>query len=393
MRKQTSLLLTIFASMALASACTNLDSNTELVPEGPPKILQVIMDENIVIDLGGSSVVREKKQLAFGYHPDIEDEDETAGVNAAVARGDQKIRVVVDELLIGNFLEEIACANGTFSTIPLDATPDDIAACANLESGRCQGDNAVCAGEAGGILDENEDGAADEFRMIRYGDGNLAARLECDNVNIPLDQERSFWSPSGNQLIPAGPIGEDGLGPALILVPENGMRTSSSCRIFFNEFVLDREGERVCAPQFFEEPAGSGNFVPGDCADGDTSLVSWTVEPLRIVTQTPRDGQQNVSVNATILFGWNAAIDPLSLNAITLSEVGGGTVNINPMTQADDPTVVTVEVVGGLQTDTDYTITIADTLADAFGGTLPAPITVNFSTGGGVTPPMDAGLL
>ena len=190
------------------------------------------------------------------------------------------------ELLLGNAIEELACADGSFSRVPIGATPDDIAKCAGPDLSKCTGDKAVCIGAMGpvGILDEDEDGASDDFQMIAG-----AVTLECDGQVMAHDLQQSFYQPSGNQQIPAGPIGLDGIGPAIIIVPsDQGLKTGSNCTVKFNSEITDKSGNQICAP-----PGGDISRTD-DCAPGDTSKISFGVEPLRLTGNDPADGDAGV---------------------------------------------------------------------------------------------------
>lgn len=381
----------LFALAALTtSGCsffvTEEGETTQLNPAGPPMVQQVLMQERVVVDDMGNTRIR--TQLAFGTHPEILDEDSLPGVTSAIARDNQKIRVILDELLLGNYLEEVACDgldednDQIFSRIPPNATPDDLNRCSPPELSKCSGDNAICVvnGEAIGVLDTEENGAPDQFRMIRYPDGDLAVRMFCDggdgtlgnadDVSIPLDQNASFYNPSGNQLLPAGPCGADCLGPALVLIPEDGMRSGSACGISFQDTVIDKDLNQICAP-----PNGD---LSQDCAAGDTTAVSWEVEPLRLLNTFPADGDVGIDVSTQILLVFNASMDQASLANITTTATPGGNVDVVWVVSADDPKSVTgsVNLVGG----TTYEVTIPSTVTDRFGGPLPMPTTLTFST-------------
>jgi hypothetical protein len=372
----------ILVAGAMAVACSDDESSTELNPEGPPMVQQVFVQEKVISD----TATREKFQLAFGDHPEIPlpEEDSVNGddreVVNAVARGTAKLRVVFDEILVGNYLEEIACADGSYSPVPIGANPDDIKDCAGPDLSNCI---AVCIGASGpvGILDENEDGAVDNTRMRDYGGGEFGVSLVCGDQMMPLDPEQSFYNPSGNQLLPAVglPASINGLGPALILVPLDGMRTGSECTLTFRDDVRDKDGETVCAPP-------DGNIDAG-CSGGDTSLITFTVEPLSLFSSAPEDEETEVdltdpgSPDATILLQFNAAIDPDTIDAITLTDMAGDPVPISATVSADDGAIVTVTVEGGYQAESMYTITIGTGLTDRYGGTLPAEIVVTFTTG------------
>jgi hypothetical protein len=385
--------LLLAAAVALGS-CSDPVSVTELNPEGPPMVRQVFMLEKV--DIGGGAI-RVRNGLAFGTHPDLDSvlPNDDGVVTSAVALGSQRIRVVLDEHVRGNAIEEIACADGSYSRIPIGADPDDIAACSGPPDQvlvTCTGDRTVCicedpdapcaqAGGVGlgrpiGILDENDDGAADDFRMIDYGTDEYAVQVICDGVNIPLDRNQSFYNPSGNQLIPAGPIGINGLGPAVVLVPREGMRTGASCAVAFRPEVVDRDGNQVCAPP--------GGDISIGCNPGDTSEIAWGVEPLTRTGNDPADNQSNVPLGgamATILIQFNANIDvAAAIAGISLSD-GTAEVGVEVTVSANDRTIVTVGVPGGYQSDTEYTVSLSTDLADIFGGALPEADSFSFTTG------------
>jgi len=369
-------------AVVAAAGCDDAKSNTQLDPEGPPRVRQVFVTETVLV--GGS--VRIRDGLAFGEHEDIigcDGCDDDGVVTTAVATGNQQIRIVLDELVRGNDLEEVACADGSWSRIPRGTTPDDIADCSPPELQRC---TAVCIGAGGavGILDEDEDGAADDFRMIEYATDELGVTLVCGGVNIPLDRELSFYNPSGNQQIPAGPIGKDGLGPAIIIVPSGGMRTASACTINFNMAIQDKDGNQICAPP-------NGERL-GDCTPGNTEEISFSTEALVLEGSNPADAATGVTLTTgalpdkNLLFQFNAGIAMATVGAFALT-AGGSPVTATATVSVDDPSLVTVVVAGGLAGDTDYVITLATTLTDSFGGPLPAEVTVSFSTAGVAIPP------
>jgi len=161
---------------ATATACGENPSATNLVPEGPPKVRQVFMAERVTDDGG---VTRVLQSIAFGDHPDfykVNEIDDREVINATVA-STQRIRVVMDELLLGNYLEQIQCRDGTYQSVPEGATPDDIAACAvanDVLAQTCTGPYAVCLGPALGLLFAL--GASDVDRRLA-GRGWLAARV------------------------------------------------------------------------------------------------------------------------------------------------------------------------------------------------------------------------
>src|SRR5262245_61447500 len=99
------------------AACTDTDSATSLNPEGPPMIRQVRLEEKFLE--GGFE--KSRPVFAFGTH-----EQAAAAVVHPVQSGkaaNNKIRVIMDELLVGSSLEEIACRasvdDNAFARVPL----------------------------------------------------------------------------------------------------------------------------------------------------------------------------------------------------------------------------------------------------------------------------------
>src|SRR5690349_6896457 len=106
-------IIAIVVAGACSAGCDSSSSSDGLNPSGPPEVLQVFARERAGADLVA--------HLAFGDHPDIPTSADDRKVTDAVARDGQRIRVVVDELLRPNRLEEVACADGSWSKVPDDA--------------------------------------------------------------------------------------------------------------------------------------------------------------------------------------------------------------------------------------------------------------------------------
>src|SRR5262245_20671107 len=209
-----------FSGRALASAgalaaalagCTGEKSETELNPDGPPMIRQVLLNE---LQADGST----QRAMAFGTHPDAADNGvPERAVATAIARPAQRIRVIVDELLVGNYLEEILCRGvvdtdpgngGLYAPVPIGATPDDIARCSVAEDvlpRTCPASNplSLCIGPDGPVgvaePDPMRPGAID----TRFIQGAVTVR--CGDLVAAMDLDASYWQPSGNQLVPATP--------------------------------------------------------------------------------------------------------------------------------------------------------------------------------------------
>jgi hypothetical protein len=368
----------IAGALVATTACNDVVRNTELEPEGPPEILQVFVRERVENPDDGS--IGPGLRLAFGDHPDAGEEDDRQ-VTAAIAGTDQRIRIVVDELLLGNSLEEVQCVNpGTWSRVPVGTDPDDIKRCIGTDLSRCE---AVCK-DQGGVLDANGDLSLDDTRLI---DGVVT--LSCGGVAVPLDRTHSFYSPSGNQLVPAGALGFDGLGPALVVVPAESLPTSSACTLAFAAEVTDKQGERPCA----EGAAG--------CVPGDMSSVTFGTEALQVLHSVPESGATDVplvdeeSTDATITVELNGWIDAATVAAGVQLSAGGtpvagatatlATIHHDDGSEEISPTAIAITVPGGLTAGTEYSVTFpgdgtATTLRDKYGAAVPEAPTLTFTT-------------
>ncbi|HEY0991051.1 MAG TPA: Ig-like domain-containing protein [Kofleriaceae bacterium] len=373
-----------------AAACTDTASSTDLHPEGPPMIVQLRLTEVAMIP--GVSTPIERTVFAFGTHPDASD-DEQHPVTTAKAVGN-KMRIIFDELLRGNNLEEIECRGkvdeDVYAPVPIGATPDDIARCSGAQdvlARTCPGSNrlSVCIcqldagcpnrtptltpkGESVGVLDNDQDGAADHNHFIKG-----AVTLTCGGEVVLIDQVNSYWTPSGNQEKPAQG-GFDALGPAIVLVADGAYPTGSDCGLTFSPDVVDKDGNTVCAPP-------DGNRAAG-CTPGDTSAVKFSTEPLKFsdssgVIATPP------SPTADILILASAPLELASLANIAMTE-GAAT----PYTQftatlsTSAPLLRTIVIhpTVGLAPSTPYTITVPTTVTDAYHKGPPAPFTLSFTT-------------
>ena len=96
------------ATMGLAglAACDTSDSSTDLHLEGPPMIQQVRLTELFSDSSGATDIAR--RTFAFGTHPDATADQMNPNVTRAAPTG-QNIRIIMDHLLVGNYLEEISC--------------------------------------------------------------------------------------------------------------------------------------------------------------------------------------------------------------------------------------------------------------------------------------------
>jgi hypothetical protein len=304
---------------------------------GPPEILQVLVRER-----GAEGL---EARLAYGDHEDIGEEDDREVTDAVAGEG-QRIRVVFDQLLRGNFLEEVACADGSWAEVPVGMDFDDVARCAGADLSRCGG---LCL-DHGGILDDNGDGAFDDTRLIEG-----AVVLTCGGAAVPLDLQRSYYQPSGTQRISAGSAGTDALGPAVVLVAAGGLPPGTTCGLGFSDRVVDRQDQPV----------------------GDTGDIGFGVEPFRVAASEPPDGAVDVEAGETIAIHLNATLDAGSVAGRVALSAGGAPVAV---TAEVDGASIVVTVPGGLAAATEHVVTLSVGIADVFGDVLAADTTITWST-------------
>lgn len=374
------------ATTLVVAGCTDYESATNLNPAGPPMVQQVRMKETYTTP--GSTDLSTRRVFGFGTHPDAADVEQHAVTSASVSGN--SFRVIMDELLVGNNLEEIRCRStvdtDAYSRVPLTATPDDIAKCATAQDvlpSTCKGANATCLceldggcsvgtetivkGAPVGVDDKNQDGAADDTHLIAGSVG-----IKCGTINVPIDGDLSYWNPSGNQQPPAMG-GFEALGPAIVLIPQAGLPTNLPCQLTFGTDVVDKQGERVCAT--------AGGDINATCTPGDTSAVSFKTEPLTFTSVSFANNQTGVSRTDPATFVANTALDPTAIAGITVTQGGvafnGFTVALGTMNK-----VLTITWTGaGLAANTVYAVTITTQVKDTFMQPVPAAIVTTFTTG------------
>ena len=386
-------------ALSVIAACTDTESATNLNPDGPPMIEQVILTESI-LDMTGAST--DNRVFAFGTLPGVDASQEHMVSSAAVTG--QKLRVVFDELLKGNRLEEISCranvgADGAFGKVPDGATPDDIAKCAvqqDVLKASCNGVHAVCLceldtgctvgatmvnkGDPVGVLDVNQDGAADQHRFIPD-----SIALQCGSTKVLADPAKSYWYPSGDQQIPAVG-GIEAIGPAIVFYPGSGIPTNTSCQVVFADNVVDKTDIKVCTPQGGRttECAGNIDTCVQTCTPGDTSAFTFKTVPLSIVNNSFSNNDMGVDKTASIILTANTLLDMATVTpAISMTQAGAAYTGFTvTSTSTTDRTTITVVPPGaGFTGNTLYTLTISTALKDKFGQPLVMPITFTFTTG------------
>lgn len=383
--------LMIGLGVSLLAGCTDTESTTDLNPVGPPMLRQVRLNHKIT-NADGSTT--NKRVFAFGSHELAEpDELKSNQVTSAVAVNNS-LRLVIDELLVGNNLEEIACRSAVdddaFARVPIGATPDDIARCSVADDvlpSACTGPTAVCIcqndtgcisatgtaiekGAPVGVLDINQDGATDDTQFIQGSVG-----LQCGTVNVPINPEQSYWNPSGDQNRPAQG-GFEALGPAVVLTPDGPLPTNLDCQLVFDASVIDKQGFQVCAP-----PDGD---VSRDCAPGDMSNFTFHTEVLNVKVASFADGATGVSRTAPIVLTSTAPIKDTVTAAGTITVIPA-TGPTPVVTVGFDPTMNQVITVtppaGGLAANMMYTLTVTQGVTDTYDQPPPAPQVYTFTTG------------
>jgi hypothetical protein len=336
-----------------------------------------------------------RRVFAFGTHDLALATEVKENVTNAVVIG-QELRLIIDELLVGNNLEEVACRDivddDSFSRVPLGATPDDIANCSapdNALPSVCKGDRAVCVcelpggclrangemveqGKSVGVLDLNQDGGADDTAFIDNSIG-----IECDGNQVPMslngDNTGSYWNPSGNQQRPAQG-GFDALGPAVVLKTAAPLPTNSECRITAAANIVDKENLQLCAP-----PNGD---ITQSCTPGDLSAFSFSTEPLNFVPASWINNAMNVSRTADATFASNTLLAPPVAGAITVAVDGGAAItNFTLALDMSRQNIVVTWTNGGLAANTKFNVTLTNLAADTYMKGPPSPITFSFTTG------------
>lgn len=390
MRTRLTCAVLVIAIAAAGGACADPGGASALHPEGPPMVLQVRLSERYV---DGSMVTGTRTAFAFGSHP-LADPSDVHAVDSALALGN-RLRVVMDELLVGNNLEEIGC-RGTvdddppggdrFGRVPAGATPDDVARCAVADDvlrRSCDASNArsvclcrraggctrnvggaVAEGEPVGVLDVNQDGAADDTRFIAG-----AAGLQCGAITVPIDLDQTYWSPSGDQNPPAqGSL--DALGPAIVLVPNGPLPAGARCGLTFGDGVVDKQGVRVCAP-------AAGDLAAG-CSPGDLAAFSFGVEPLAVTSSSIADLQTGVSRTVKLTFGFNVPVAPATLAGVDLVPAPPAPpARSSPMGVG----LVLDFTAAPLAPLTEYTVTLPASITDTFAQPLAQARSYRFTTG------------
>ena len=409
---------------AATTGCLDTSSKTDLFPAIPPMLLQV-RATNTTIDPMSGQLVR-SRVFTYGSNPEAmtSDTPDPTTIRAAATK-QTEMRLIISDLLVGNFLEESECRaavslnNGTGDTydfVPLGATPDDIAACSVAQdtlAATCKGVNAVCIchvpdamggctapdgtkimeGQPVGVQDANQDCAADDTRFRAR-----AATVQCNGAKmhtVPLNLDASYWNPSGDQLVPAKG-GFDALGPAVVLQSGDvgaanhttaaALPSGSMCTFAFAPEVVDKKGQRPCAP------AGGGNdptLIPTlTCTQGDLTAAAFQTESLSFAISSASGGalmpgDQIARTDSLLLSASdNIVLDPGSIGGITVSEGAAPYTTFTAVLNADQTFItVTSTAATGFDPNASYTLNIPATVTDVFGEPNGTPLMFGFTTG------------
>jgi hypothetical protein len=423
-----------FYALVLMTACLDTASKTDLYPQLPPMLFQVRGEQAFV---GSQGNVIDTEVFAFGTNPNATATDTPNPSTLTMAAVKQHFRLIMSDLLVGNYIENIECRDGTYQFVPVDATPDDVAKCAVSQDVLpllCTGENAMCFcqtqtgceaqqinappilvpfGSAVGVMDQNQDGAADASQF-RAG----AVQIICTGIvshlvhNVPLnpgganDPDGSYWDPSGDQQEPAegDPSPFDFLGPAIVIVPQDFgtggnvisaiMPTSSKCTFKFSPEVVDKKGEQPCAPS--GGFGGSGvNVFDLHCTPDDFSAADFVTEPLFFnnlqyapLSPTIQGGpltQGETIPRASVISFATSDSMPMDANSIFNVQLLEGSAVYTQFTYMLAPDQTSLQLIptgsAGLDGSATYTLVVPATVTDTFGEPNVQPINLTFTTG------------
>jgi Bacterial Ig-like domain len=349
----------LVGSLAAGSfGCSAPASHTDLRPEGPPDVLQVFVTERSEGATGLGLYYNANEEYAVdvtdgqggaanGCGDVFDEQGDDCTVATAAANADQKVRIIFDELLKGSSVEEFMCAcnSGDKANCPnMVLSSTDPADCANNPD--------TTADEQGRWLDDNNDGMPDKARLV-----DKLVTFNCDGTDIyttgPGD---GFYNPSGNQLIPVA-TQLAGLGPALVIINNGGLKTSADCSIKFGSAIIDKQGETVPA-------------LPATA-----TFHTETLAPLKSV---PAAGGEIAGFADNITVTFNAFLASADGIGIRVA----GTTTLLPATVMLGMTADTVVInpTADLLPNTMYEVVIPATLADKYGGVIDAASTIAFKT-------------
>lgn len=389
----TSRVASTWASLAVvlgASACTTKDEKAALVTEGPPVIQQIFMTEKkgnaaelnlgfgcgdvgtvdctIVYDDNAQQLCCEWQAWSTGVDgaPDPIRMDGT--ISEAVIAG-QTMRIIVDELLRGQTVEQFRCACSA-NDAGDGGCPNGIVAA--LDPTFCDNDPSTDINENGRFADQNQDRVPDDTLLLPG-----IVQIECDRASMPWVNgvNEGWYNPSGSQQVPintnTGNPEWTAIGPAIVLQPA-ALPTGSNCTLSFNQMTM------------VKTPGGTDMMVPA-ARDKDGEGVpapegfTFVTEVMKVVGSMPMNNAQNVARDVVPSITFNAPIAPGSITGVTLT--AGGVAVDGTATVGTDGRSWSFTPVAPLAPATQHTITVTTTLTDSFGAPYPDTVTRVFTTG------------
>jgi len=402
-----SLAALLFAAAGLAgSACTSSEQQTDLIPEGPPTILQVFVDS-----IGGNGLIVndpsfstpshgliDGSDLAFGLQPNVGfctfdlqcpsgsgltckhfqvlrlEADlcvDASDTQPGITDGEPTfpiIQVVFKELLQGSTVEGFECDCNSVGACPggkiftSDQTcgdcPDSPTTVNDDETGRC--------------TDVDGDGVNDHS-VILPGVYTIVCENGYSYTNLvgegaiqpqdPLTPDEpgtfaiaSFYDPSGNQFV-AIDTGFESLGPRLYLLPQGPMPTNSLCTFTIGAGVTDKDGNAVAAT---------------------ARPITWTTAPMGIIATAPEADEDGIDATMleSIVVTFVAPIGTFATDAITVT---AGAAPFPGSVEADGVDLIFTPT-AAFAAGTTYTVTVAAGTEDTFGQALAEAFTFSFMT-------------
>jgi hypothetical protein len=231
---------------------------------------------------------------------------------------------------------------------------------------------------AGPVLDATPMGWHVRFIFTELLDPSIEELVETDGVisgSIAASQP-FVLSCGGNELVYEGWLDPTGNhlsyppGPSLVVHATEFVATGSACEVSLAEGVVtDKDGEAVPSDQ--------------------RGPYDFSIAPLAVGESSPEDGTEGVAVDAAIEVSFNAPIGLNSTNDLIVVSAGDTPVAgmLDFKRDAKTGEVSNEEIIvftpdADLAAGTEYTITVADGVADAAGGLLAqdAPFTATFMT-------------
>lgn len=381
--------LALIAATALG-ACTSADEKAALIPEGAPEIKQIFMTEkkgnaaelNLGFGCGDVGTIDcstlpddlpgqlccEWQQWSTGVDGNPDTVRMDGSITEAVIAG-QTIRIIVDELLRGQTIEQFRCACSA-NEAGDGGCPNGIVAA--LDPTFCDNDPATDINENGRFADQNQDRVPDDTLLLPG-----IVQVDCDNATMPWVNgiNEGWYNPSGSQQVPintnTGNPEWTAIGPAVVLQPE-ALPTGSTCTLHFNDMAMVQTpaGEQAVLASRDKE----GNVIPAP--DGFT----FTTEIMKLTAVQPANNASNVAPDVSPTVTFNAPIAAASVTGVTLTETAGGAAVDGTASVGTDGRSWQFTPSAPLAVSTGYTITITTSLTDKFGAPFPEQLTRSFTT-------------